>query len=95
MYCTVADVVDTVHSCPFSAQKNWLLFIVFLHFPLLDSTHQLLHFMDFSCASHGAATRLTALINNVPALINQDFVRGKRWDHFLFSRNCSKKQFAL
>jgi len=33
MYCTVAVAVDTVHSCPSSAQKNWLIFCFtsFLH----------------------------------------------------------------
>jgi len=58
MYCTAAVVVDTVHSCPSSAQKNWSIFGSFTPFLVAWST------------SYGAVTRLTALISGVPALIS-------------------------
>jgi len=38
MYCTVAVVVDTVHSCPSTAQKNWSIFYCFTSFLVAWST---------------------------------------------------------
>jgi len=49
----------SIHSCPSSAQKNWLIFNCFTSF-----LRQLR-------ASHGAAICLTALISDVPACSNR------------------------
>jgi len=38
MYCTVAVVVDTVHSYPSSAQKNWSIFDCLTSFLVAWST---------------------------------------------------------
>ena len=35
MYCTVAVVVDTVHSCPSSARKNWSIWLFYFIFGCL------------------------------------------------------------
>ena len=41
------------------------------------------------------AARLTAPISGVPALISEEFIRGKRKDCFFFQPKLLKKQFAL
>ena len=57
----------------------------------------LLFYFIFGCLVYSmiTAARLTALISGVPALISEEFIRGKRQDRFFFSRNCSSKRFAL
>jgi len=82
MYCTVAVVVDTVHSYPSSAQKNWSIFIVLLHFWLLGLQH------DHCCASD-CSNKRCACSNK------QRIYKRKKTRLFFFSRKCSNKRFAL
>jgi len=52
MCFTVAVVVDTVHSCPSAAQKDWSIFDCFASFLVVWLLRvNFLHFMDFSRAN--------------------------------------------
>jgi len=95
MYCTVAVVVNTVQSCPSSAQKNWSIFDCFTTILVAWSTFYILWISHMLAACKPWCCYTYNCFNKLCACSNKRRIYKKNRIVFLFSRNCSNKWLAL
>jgi len=96
IYCAVAVAVDTVHSCPSSAQKNWSIFDCFTSVLVAWSTSCILSICQALTVCKPWCCYTSNCSNKRCACSNKRIIyKRKKVRSFFFIWNCSNKRFDL